>query len=85
MSAANATAAAQAVAKTTGHRAEFVLRVTELLQRIERTDRSRRALHRVLIINERKAKLAERAFEHDWQHLTDAAQELRDTIYEQGV
>jgi hypothetical protein len=38
-----------------GQRVDLMLRITELLQRIERADRSKAHLHRVRIINERKA------------------------------
>jgi hypothetical protein len=85
MAAHNATQAATLAARTNGQRVDLILRITELLQRIERADRSRAHLHRVRIFNERKARLAEKAFNHDFDHLTAAAAELREILNEQGA
>jgi hypothetical protein len=81
----NASQVAALAARANGHRTDFILRVTELLQRIERADRARAQVHRVKITNERKARTAEKAFDHDWDMLVAAASELRDSINEQGV
>jgi predicted HAD superfamily hydrolase len=81
----NATQVASLASRTNGARADFILRVTELLQRIERTDRTRAHLHRVKITNERKARAAEKAFDHEFDHLVAAAAELRELLNEEGV
>jgi hypothetical protein len=78
----SATQQAANAARANGHRVEVWLQVTELLQRIERADRTRSQLHKVRITNERKARAVEKAFDHDWAHLVAAAAELRESINE---